>query len=372
MATHILLIEDEMQIRENVAELLTLKGFEVSAATNGVNGVTQALLKQPDLILCDIMMPEMDGYQVLETIRQNRSLSTMPFIFLTAKADSTDFRRGMTLGADDYLTKPFTIDSLLTAIEGRLQREQQRKADLQERLTRHRRTIDSVSAHEYNTPLSGILGFVNLLIDYYDDFSETEVRSMLVMVREGGLRLKRSLDNVRLTDLLQNLDPAHPFYQPFTTGKTQMHADRIGSLLTMAGSRQDRAVTGLTDVETAAVGMSDENLTTVLTELLDNAAKFSDGTEPISVTGRCEQTAYRLSITNHGRLFRPEDIARIAPYQQFDRHLYEQQGMGLGLAIARKLVDLHRGSLTIESHTSGQTVVTVRIPYAAASELVAA
>lgn len=372
MTTHILLIEDEMQIRENVAELLTMKGFDVSTATNGMNGVTQAMLKQPDLILCDIMMPEMDGYQVLETIRRNRSLSTVPFVFLTAKADSTDFRRGMTLGADDYLTKPFTIDSLLTAIDGRLQRECQRKADLQERLTRHRRTIDSVSAHEYNTPLSGILGFVNLLIDYYEDFSETEVRSMLMMVREGGMRLKRSLDNVRLTDLLQNMDPAHPSYKPYTTGIARLHPDLIGSLLSMVGKRQERTASGLTDVETASVGMSPENLTTVLGELLDNACKFSDGAESILITGRCEPTAYRLSITNHGRLFRPEDIARIAPYQQFDRHLYEQQGMGLGLAIARKLLELHHGDLTIESQPDGKTVVTVHLPYATADELVSA
>ncbi len=366
MTTHILLIEDEMQIRENVAELLTMKGFEVSTAYNGVNGVTQAMLKQPDLILCDIMMPEMDGYQVLETIRKNRALSTVPFVFLTAKADSTDFRRGMTLGADDYLTKPFTIDSLMTAIDSRLRRENQRKADLQERLARHRRTIDNVSAHEYNTPLSGILGFVNLLIDYYDDFSEAEVRSMLGMVREGSLRLKRSLDNVRLMDMLQHMDVSHPAYRAFSSGTAVMQADLIDTLIQTIENRQDRKVSSRVEVDKATVALSAENLTTVVSELLDNACKFSNAASPVTVTGRCDEGHYRLSIANQGRHFRQEDIDRIAPYQQFDRHLYEQQGMGLGLAIACKIVDLHRGQVTIESQPGQETIVTVQLPLAPA------
>ncbi|WP_240543711.1 response regulator transcription factor [Spirosoma foliorum] len=120
MATQILLIEDDVQMRENVAELLTLQGFQVETATNGREGISQALVHSPDLILCDIMMPEVSGYQVLEVVRSNRLISKVPFIFLTAKSDPTDLRRGMELGADDYLTKPFTLQNLLNTIESQL------------------------------------------------------------------------------------------------------------------------------------------------------------------------------------------------------------------------------------------------------------
>jgi two-component system sensor histidine kinase/response regulator len=130
MVTQILVVEDDTQIRENVTEMLTLHGFHVETAANGREGISQVLLQPPDLILCDIMMPEMDGYQMLDVVRNNRLVANVPFIFLTAKTESTDLRRGMDQGADDYLTKPFTLQNLLRTIKICLQREVGRKAEL--------------------------------------------------------------------------------------------------------------------------------------------------------------------------------------------------------------------------------------------------
>lgn len=122
--TKVLIIEDNNDIRENVVEILELSGYDVTAAENGKKGVEIALSYQPDIVLCDIMMPEMDGYDVLRTLNQNHDTQATPFIFLTAKAERTDVRRGMELGADDYLTKPFDDVELLRAIESRLKRKQ--------------------------------------------------------------------------------------------------------------------------------------------------------------------------------------------------------------------------------------------------------
>jgi CRP-like cAMP-binding protein/CheY-like chemotaxis protein len=118
----ILLIEDNAPIRENTAEILTLAGYAVHTAENGKLGVEQALAARPDLVICDIMMPVLDGYGVLHIFNQNPQLAGIPFIFLTAKTERTDQRRGMELGADDYLTKPFDEAELLSAITGRLNR----------------------------------------------------------------------------------------------------------------------------------------------------------------------------------------------------------------------------------------------------------
>ncbi|MBC7919869.1 MAG: response regulator [Ferruginibacter sp.] len=118
----ILLIEDNDAIRENTAEILELTGYTVHTAENGKIGVEKALANQPDLVICDIMMPVLDGYGVLHIFNKNPQLSGIPFIFLSAKIERTDFRKGMELGADDYLTKPFDESELLTAIEGRLNR----------------------------------------------------------------------------------------------------------------------------------------------------------------------------------------------------------------------------------------------------------
>jgi CRP-like cAMP-binding protein/ActR/RegA family two-component response regulator len=118
----ILLIEDNDFIRENTAEILELTGYTVHRAENGKIGVERALADKPDLVICDIMMPVLDGYGVLHIFNKNPQLSGVPFIFLSAKVERTDFRKGMDLGADDYLTKPFDESELLSAIEGRLNR----------------------------------------------------------------------------------------------------------------------------------------------------------------------------------------------------------------------------------------------------------
>ncbi len=125
----ILLIEDDEVIRENTAELLEMAGYAVLTAENGQLGVAQALATKPDLVVCDIMMPVLDGYGVLQIFNQNKHLAGVPFIFLTAKTERTDLRRGMGLGADDYLTKPFDKAELLSAIGGRLNRFQHLKPE---------------------------------------------------------------------------------------------------------------------------------------------------------------------------------------------------------------------------------------------------
>lgn len=122
MKQHVLLIEDNDEIRENTAEILELANYKVSTAANGKEGVEQALDNKPDLIVCDIMMPVLDGYGVLHLINKNPSLNGIPFIFLTAKSERGDFRKGMEMGADDYISKPFSDLELLNAIDSRLKK----------------------------------------------------------------------------------------------------------------------------------------------------------------------------------------------------------------------------------------------------------
>lgn len=118
----ILIIDDHQEIRENTAEILSLGGYRTVTAENGKRGVEMALAEKPDLIVCDIMMPELDGYGVLHLLRKNPETEDIPLIFLTAKAERTDLRKGMEMGADDYVTKPFEEIELMNAIESRLRK----------------------------------------------------------------------------------------------------------------------------------------------------------------------------------------------------------------------------------------------------------
>lgn len=120
--THVLVIEDETMLLENIKETLEMEYYDVSCAENGRVGVEVALREKPDLIVCDIMMPELDGFGVLLELRSNPVSATIPFIFLTARADRGSMRQGMEMGADDYLTKPFTPNELITAVKARLEK----------------------------------------------------------------------------------------------------------------------------------------------------------------------------------------------------------------------------------------------------------
>lgn len=123
----ILVIEDNSEVRENLEEILELYGYEVELAEDGKVGVDKALANVPDLILCDVMMPRLDGFGVLNIIAKKPETASIPFIFLTAKAEKSDFRRGMNLGADDYIAKPFYKDELLSVIETRLKKSEKLK-----------------------------------------------------------------------------------------------------------------------------------------------------------------------------------------------------------------------------------------------------
>ena len=125
----ILLIEDNKDVRENTAEILTLANYKVLTAKNGKEGVEAAQKENPDIIICDIMMPVLDGYGVLHLLSKSEATAGIPFIFLTAKAERSDMRKGMEMGADDYLTKPFDDIELLNAIESRFKKSDILKKD---------------------------------------------------------------------------------------------------------------------------------------------------------------------------------------------------------------------------------------------------
>ena len=154
MTKKILLIEDNLEMRENTAEILELAHYDVQTAENGKVGVALAKKVKPDLIICDVMMPELDGYGALYLLSKDPETSGIPFIFLTAKAEKSDFRKGMNLGADDYLTKPFEEMELLNAIESRMKRSEIFKKDFKGDATELTNFIDNARGLEELKKLS--------------------------------------------------------------------------------------------------------------------------------------------------------------------------------------------------------------------------
>lgn len=174
MTKKLLVIEDEPEVRANIIELLEAEEFQVVGAENGFIGAIWAQEHLPDLIVCDVRMPELDGYDVLTALRQDSLTATIPFIFLTANADRADMRRGMELGADDYLTKPFTRSELLSAIASRFAKhevvmqqynsEHERVESLQEKVQKLQKDVDSKDTllQQFQHELGSVLPKLNM------------------------------------------------------------------------------------------------------------------------------------------------------------------------------------------------------------------
>ncbi|NEP79482.1 MAG: hybrid sensor histidine kinase/response regulator [Okeania sp. SIO3C4] len=358
----ILVIEDEQVILEIITDVLEAEKFIVIGAENGKIGVEKALENVPDLIICDVMMPELDGYGVLKLLRKNLVTEAIPFIFLTAKSTKADLREGMELGADDYLTKPFTRDELMKAINTRLEKHGTIQRKTQEQLDELRSSITLSLPHELRTPLNGIIGSSNFIIEEFQDLENDEILEMVESIHISAHRLYRLIQNFLLYADLELLSRDRDRLKLFITGSLSNPKSIIREVAVEKAKNFNR----LKDLEIASentdLKISEPNFKKVVDELLDNAFKFSSFGTKVKVIGRLVNHFFAVDFIDCGKGMSVNEISNIGAYKQFNRKIYEQQGSGLGLIIAKQITELHNGKLTIQSIPLEQTSVTIFIP----------
>jgi two-component system, sensor histidine kinase and response regulator len=356
--TKILVIEDADPLRNDIVEMLTFEGYAVTSAENGLVGVERAREHKPDLIICDIMMPEMDGYGVLNALREDGDLITVPFIFLTAKTDRTDIRHGMGLGADDYLTKPFVASELLESIQARLDKRQTFDDMADERIKALSENIITALPHELRTPLNTIMGFSDMMITETYRVPQTQITEWAKHINAAGKRLYRLVENylvyVRAEVIAQNPEEL----KALQTQRLEHPGTTIRFHLMLKPQEADREndVT-LSLCDDVTVRISNSDLGKIIEELADNSLKFSDANTPIIVKSYVEDQYYHIKISNTGKAITPEQIEAIGAYMQFSRRIYEQQGSGMGLVIAKRLAEIHGGELLIEQDDEGIGII---------------
>jgi DNA-binding response OmpR family regulator len=194
--TTIVVIEDKQTLLKEILTILSYEGFNVVGASNGQAGLQLIQEQKPDLIISDIMMPGLDGYGVLEALRQDPETATIPLIFLTAKAEKSFMRQGMELGADDYLTKPFTTDELLAAVRARLARHRALGEATARDLERAKKTLTQLVAHELRTPLASITMVQNYISRQLGQLSQAELQDLLDSMRSGSQRLRHVVEQM--------------------------------------------------------------------------------------------------------------------------------------------------------------------------------
>ncbi|MEM6869035.1 MAG: response regulator [Cyanobacteria bacterium P01_C01_bin.121] len=266
----VLVIEDETEIRANLLELLQLEGYDVISADNGATGLIGALECKPDIILCDVMMPELDGHDVLEALRQEPETALTPFIFLTALADKGDIRKGMTLGADDYITKPFTCLEVINAIDTRLQKktalaeqqetEQATIAALQEEVRKFRGHLNNEQAgliDEVRSHMKASLSQLSTVTNTLKTLPPGKQREQCVAILQSMCATKvKLLTKIPNFDYLSESLPFEPAEQ------TSQESPDIGRLEIEDLATEDLATEDLVTEDLATEGLATEDLAT--------------------------------------------------------------------------------------------------------------
>ena len=364
----ILVIDDEEWLREMMQLALRQRGFEVIEAENGAAGIEMARKDLPDLILCDVNMEKVDGYLTLSSLRSEPTTASIPFILMTGLADQAGMRHGMELGADDYLPKPFTIEALYAAVDARLKKLNVVRQEAERKLADLRENISMMLPHELRTPLNGILAYGEMLSADADNLPPAEIAEMGQVIYDSGKRLERLIENFLIYAQLELLSSDPQKLHSLLRKQTQSPAGLIERHASDQARFANRAADLALDLSDVAVPISEEYLTKIVDELVQNAFKFSQASSPVRVSLKNHSPdTVTLAVSDNGRGLSPEHIARIGAYMQFDRKMHEQQGLGLGLTICKRLTELHGGTLTILSEQGAGTTVTIRLPKVASN-----
>ncbi len=359
----VLVIDDEEALRSVVRAVLGGEGFEVLEAENAETGLELARMHVPALILCDVNMHGMDGYAFVEQLRQEALTAAIPVILMTGMMrDYSNVRHGMGVGADDYLLKPFSVDDLLAAVRMRLLKHQTIVQHAESKLSELRASIALSLPHELRTPLVGILGFADLLKVYYETMDRKEIGAMAVDIHTSATRLHSLIENFLIFAQIELMGAdesrCKELRQAHTQG-LQTFVKLVSRRKAEEYSRPNDLVLDLNDVSAA---ISAEYFEKIMSGLLDNAFKFSEAGTPVRVGCSSDNGWLTVTIADRGRGMAPEQISNIGGYIQFERKMYEQQGSGLGLIISKRLLEIHGGTLTIESQLGTGTTVTAKLP----------
>jgi CheY-like chemotaxis protein len=358
----ILVIEDEQFIRDVILEILEAENFEAISAENGEIGVELAQEIIPDLIICDIMMPKLDGYGVLNELRQYPVTATIPFIFLTAKADKADWRQGMDLGADDYLTKPFSNEELLGAIASRLEKQEAIGKSTEKKLDTLRQSLALSLPHELLRPLNDISDFSKELWEKSDVLEPFALREIAEHIQADSELLHRLIHNFLLYAELEIAATDPQKLKALRSRKIISSQAVITDTALQKSKQYGREADLHLELQEASVQMSQADLQKIVEEIIDNAFKFSDAGTPVRVSSILEQNIFTIQVMDNGRGMTTEQIASLGAYIQFERRLYEQQGSGLGLSIIKRVAEVYGGEMVVESIPKQQTIVQVILP----------
>ncbi|MEO8610703.1 MAG: response regulator [Chloroflexota bacterium] len=363
----VLVVEDDIHLLEGIRDILELDGYTVLTAENGTHGldVLQGQSSPPDLIVSDIMMPKMDGIQFLKEVRKESRWLDIPFIFLTAKGEKSDYQKGMKMGVDDYVVKPYDPGDLLIKIESRLERLRAVRKAHSDVMAGLKGEILRILNHEFRTPLTFVVAYADMLNEKeVQELSQEEILTYLKGVSSGAERLRNLIENFILLVEIETGDirntynwrkrPVEDLSEVFTAARERVRAMDVS---------KPHSIEFLIEPSIPAFEGDPEYLTIAIHHLLQNAIKFSESDKPITMDAKTKDGKVILSVKDEGRGIPAMEQADIwKSFYQIDRAKYEDQGAGAGLAIVRGIAELHGGSVALNSEPEKGSTFEIILP----------
>ena len=360
----ILVVEDNQDLNMAICEILESYGYTTYSAGDGFAALAELEKQIPDIILCDIMMPGMDGYTLLQHTRADQALRTLPFIFLTARTSPEDQKKAKGIGIEDYLTKPIDESHLIAAIQNALRRHAIMREDTQRQMDALRNEIVGMLQHEFRTPLTFILGYAEYLQDTTEETIDLDdLRTSAAAILTGGHRLQRMIETFLLLADLQrrDLDPQNVHTRNARTIWREV-AENYRRDLAEAGL----TVTLLSDNQFASVVGDPELVGEALRRLLDNAIRYRrPESKQITLSILKELPYIGFCIQDDSQGIPPETLKILTrPFEQADRENRTEPGAGLSMTLIQHVARLHGGTLEIESVYQQGTTCRLWIPAA--------
>jgi signal transduction histidine kinase len=357
----ILLIDDEDMLREVLAELLGDAGHDTIQAGTAVAGIEAIRTTRPDLVLCDVQMPGMDGYAVLEAVRADPQLASTPFLFLTGLDARHHFRAAMTLDADDYLAKPVRRDDLVAAVEARLTRRAAERRESERRVAELRRSVTFLLPHELRTPLTVILGGSQMIRELHQEMAPEEIAEMATAIFKAAQRLHRMTENY-LLHVGMELERLTVAESPARALSGSAGADVVRDATYAQAQEYGREQDIQMDLADATLPLAAPYVRKILSELVDNALKFSEAGKPIKVLITAPGQRVTLVVADAGRGMTLDQIREVGAFRQFNRAVLEQQGSGLGLVLVKGIIEASGGTFDLRSGAGEGTTASASWP----------
>ncbi len=346
----VLIVDDEEALLDITGTYLEMEGYTVVKAQSGKAALTVLESITPDIIISDITMPGMSGFDLFEKVRAQSEFQGTPFIFLTGHSDPKHVIQGKELGIDDYLTKPFDPNILISTIKGKLKRRQEISNSTSQQIEQMKNQLLRLMSHEMRTPLTSILGATEVLTDGKESLSPQDFTDFLEMLKSGSTRLNNMVEDFLLVVKLESGElerEVEPDANPISLHRIVEH---ISAEYTELLGKKKIHCNIAVEKQPLMLHISAAHLENILSRLIDNACKFSSDGGTVGIVSSVKPEWVTISVSDAGiGIPQNKQAGLFQKFYQVNRDSQEQQGPGLGLYIARRFAEVNHCELTFES-----------------------